>query len=219
MIKHAFGASAIMLALAMPASADPSTPKLHPVKKACITYELNGQMQSGTVTRCHRDYGYESYEIQNVQIGMGVFSQSQNTHTITIGNKIYAIDLSSNTAMKTTNPMYDGLVNALENSSPEQMGQSFISAMGMSPTNQTNTVAGEPCTVYASQMMGTACFTSDWLMLAQDVMGMGQTATSVDRSSGGDDANYTLYQSVPVSDGPDFSNLPGGLADILGQGN
>ncbi|MCA8890870.1 MAG: hypothetical protein KDA56_03395 [Hyphomonas sp.] len=210
---------AATLFLTTPASADPSTPKLHPVKKACVTYEMSGQMQSGTVTRCHRDYAYESYEIQNVTIGMAGFNQTQTSHTITIGNTIYAVDLASNTATKTDNPMYDGLVNALQNTSPEEMGAAFLDAMGMTSTGQTKTVAGETCTVYSSQMMGTSCFSSDWLMLEQSVMGMSQTATSVDRSSGGDDANYTLYQTVSISDGPDLSNLPGGLAGILGSGN
>ena len=205
--------------ISLSAQADPATPMLHPVEKACITYQLNGQMQSGTVTKCHRDYGYEAFEIQDIQIGMGSFSQSQKSHTITIGDTIYSIDLAANTATQTTNPMYQGLVNSLQNSSPEDMGQAFLSAMNMSPTGQTKTVAGEECSVYSSQMMGTACFTSDWLLVEQDVMGMGQIATSLDRSSGGADANYTLYQTVTVSDGPDLSNLPGGLADILGQGN
>ena len=116
--------------------------------------------------------------------------------------------------------MYDGLVNALRNTRSEDMGQSFLSAMGMSPTGQTKTVASENCNVYSSQMLGTTCFTSDWLLVEQDVMGMGgQTATSIDRSSGGADANYNLYKTANVSDGPDLSNLPGGLSDFLGQGN
>ena len=108
----------------------------------------------------------------------------------------------------------------MRNSSPEDMGQSFLTAMGMSPTGQTKTIAGELCNVYSSQMLGTACFTSDWLLVEQDVMGVGgQTATSIDRGSGGVDSNYNLYKTVQISDGPDLSNLPNGLADILGQGN
>ena len=211
---------AAMLAMfTAPAVADPATPKLHPVEKACITYELNGQMQSGTVTRCHRDFGYESYEIQQVSIGFGGFSQTQSTHTITIGDTIYAIDLQSNTATQTINPMYAGMVDSLENASPEELGTAFLAAMDMSPTGATQTVAGEDCSVYSSSMMGTACFTNDWLMVEQSVMGMGQSAISVDRASGGANGNYTLYQNMTVTDGPDLSNLPGGLADLLGQEN
>jgi len=207
------------LVLACAASADPGWPKMHPLEKGCVTYQMSGQMQSGTVTRCHRNYAYESYEIQNVTIGLAGFSQTQTTHTITIGNTIYAINLATNTATKTENPMYDGLADALKNTSPEEMGAAFLDAMGMTPTGQTKTIAGETCSVYSSQMMGTSCFTPDWLLLEQSVMGMKQTAVSVDRSTGGDDANYTLYQTVSVTEGPDLSNLPGGLADILGSGN
>ena len=220
MFKHLLCASTLVAAYAGPAFADPSTPKIHPVEKACISYSLSGQMQSGSITKCHRDFGHESYEIQKIEIGIGGFSQSQNTHAINIGETIYAINMSTKTATKTKNPMYSGLVNAMRNSSPEDMGQSFLTAMGMSPTGQTKTIAGELCNVYSSQMLGTACFTSDWLLVEQDVMGVGgQTATSIDRGSGGVDSNYNLYKTVQISDGPDLSNLPNGLADILGQGN
>ena len=219
MFRHLMFVCSTAALLAGPAAAESATPKLHPVEKACVTYDLGGQMQSGTLTRCHRDFAYETYEIQNVSIGFGGFSQTQTSHTITVGDTIYNVDTKAKTATKTDNPMYDSLVSALQNSSAEDMGSAFLDAMGMTSTGTTKTVAGETCTVYSSQMMGQACLSSDWLMLEQTVMGMTQTATSVSRDTGGDDANYTLYQTVSVSNGPDLSNLPGGLAGIFGNGN
>lgn len=212
-------ALASLAAILPSASADPSTPKLHPMEKACITYESSGSMQSGTSTRCHRDYAYETYEIMQTTIGMAGFSQSQSTHTITIGNTIYAIDLDSNTATQTVNPMYDGLVNSMAGSSPEDMSSVFLDAMGMTATGDTKAIADTECNVYNSQMMGTACLTSDGLMLEQIFMGNTQRAISVSIGEGGEDANYTLYETVPVSQGPDLSNgLEGlNLGDLLGN--
>ncbi len=48
-------------------------------------------------------------------------------------------------------------------------------------------------------------------------MGNTQTAVSVSIGDGGDDANYTLYQTVPITDGPDLSNMPN-WQDLLDQG-
>ncbi len=61
------------------------------------------------------------------------------------------------------------------------------------------------------------CLTDDGLMLEQSFMGNNQVAVSVSIGDGGDDANYTLYQNVQITDGPDLSNGIQGLMDQLGQ--
>ena len=66
-------------------------------------------------------------------------------------------------------------------------------------------------------MMGTVCLTSDGLMLEQSIMGNTMVATSVSMGDGGSDENYTLYQDVPITDGPDLSNMPS-LQDLMNQG-
>ncbi len=200
-----------------PTIANDGTPVLHPVEAVCIEYELTGQMMNGTTTRCHRDYAYEQYEIQNMSIGFGGFSQSQNQHNITIGDTIYAIDLSTNTGTKTINPMYAGLVSALDNQSPDEMGAAFINAMGFNQTGATKTIAQNNCNVYNAPQMGTVCLTDNGLMLEQSIMGNTTTAVSVTIGDGGADANYTLYQNVPITDGPDLSNGLQGLINPGGQ--
>ena len=127
------------------------------------------------------------------------------------------IDLSSNTGTKTINPMYDTIVNAMQDTDPADMGDAFIAAMGFTPTNTQKTIADTTCTVYSSAMMGTTCLTDDGLMLEQEIMGNTVTATSVTIGDGGSDANYTLYQDVPITDGPDLSNMPS-LQDLMNQG-
>ena len=199
------------------AQANDATPKLHPTEAACITYESSGQMMTGTTTRCHRDYAHEVYEIVNTNISFAGITQSQNQHTITIGEWIYAINLETNTGTKTKNPMYDGLVSALKDSSPEEMTAVFLNAMNMTDTGQSKTVVGVSCRVYTSAMMGTVCLTDGGLMLEQSFMGSTQIATDVAIGESGADENYTLYQSVPITEGPDLSNGLQGLIDQMGQ--
>ena len=117
-------------------------PQLHPLEAACVEYEMSGQMQNGTITRCHREYAYEQYEIQNVSVGFGGFTQTQKQHNITIGNTIYAIDLTTNTGTKTINPLYDQIVSSMQGQDPEDVAGAFFQAMGYSPTGNSNIVAG-----------------------------------------------------------------------------
>ncbi len=206
-------AACLIVACDGSSSANDGTPKLHPVDEACVEYEMSGQMQNGTTVRCHRDFGYEQYEIQNVSVGIMGMTQTTNSHNITIGDTIYAINLDTNTGTQTTNPMYQSFADALQNSSPEEMSATFLNAMGMTPTGSSQTIAGVSCDNYSSANMGTACFTSDGLMLEQSFMGSTTRATSVAYAAG-DDANYTLYQNVPITQGPDLSN---GLGGLFGQ--
>lgn len=210
-------AGGALFVLAGNSAADNSTPRLHPVEEVCIVYKSTGPMMSGTTTRCHRDYAYEVYEIQKLKIGFAGMTQSQNQHTITIGDTIYAINLDTMTGTQTANPMYEGLVSSMENSTPEEMSAAFIAGMGFTPNGQSKTIAGTDCNVYTSMQMGTVCLTADGLMLEQEFMGTGQIAESVSIGDGGADANYTLYQTVPITEGPDLSNGLQGILEQMGQ--
>ena len=215
-------AMAAISALAMPAvsaSANSNTPKLHPVEKVCIDYTMTGQMMNGTTTRCHRDFAYEQYEIQDMTVGFGGFTQTQQSHVITIGETIYNINTATNTATQATNPFYSQMVSALSNSSPSEMGAAFMSGMGFTATGSSKTIAGMSCATYSSAQMGNVCMTENGLMLEQSFMGNTQTATSVNVGSAGDAANYTAYQQASVSQAPDLSNGLQGLMDQYGAGN
>jgi len=172
---------------------------------------------NGEITRCHRDFAYEVYEIQVLQVGFGGITQTQNQHAITIGDTIYSINLDTMTGTQTTNPMYAGLVSNLQNSDPDQMATAFMSGMGFTPNGQSKTIQDTDCDVYNSPQLGTVCMTPDGLMLEQNFMGNVQIATSVSIGDGGDDANYTLYQNVPITQGPDLSNGLQGILDQIGQ--
>ncbi len=191
-------------------------PKLHPIDEMCVTYELSGQMQNGSQITCHRNYGYEKYEILNITIGVAGFTQSQNTHNITVGELIYAIDLDKNTGTKTKNPMYESIVNAMEGKDSDEMSSAFISSMGYRPTGESKNIAKHQCTVYAGQL-GTLCLTDNGIMLEQSVMGSTTIATEVNVGDSGDNDSYTLYENVAITEGPDLSNL--NLQDLMNQQN
>jgi len=207
MKKSAFCAAMLCAALSQSGLAE-DTPRLHPLEAACIDYDLAGQMLNGKVTRCHRAYAYESYEIQEGTMAFGGFTQPQNQNTIVIGNTIYAIDLQSQTGTKTINPMYDKIVASLEGKSPEEMGEAFMSAMGFTLTGESKNIAGHDCNVASSAMLGTVCMTDDGLMLEQSIMGNTRTASLVTIGEGGAEENYTQYTRVPITDGPDLSKMP-----------
>lgn len=207
MIKITNYAVVLSVVITLPVLGD-ETPKLHPLEAACIDYEMTGQMMTGKVTRCHRDYAYESYEIQEGNISFGGYTQPQNQNTIIIGNTVYVIDLKTQTGTRTVNPMYEKIVTSIAGKSPEEMSQAFMTAMGFSPTGESKTIAGHECEVSGSAMLGTVCISDDLLMLEQSMMGNTRTATSVSIGEQGQDDNYTQYTRVTITDGPDLSNMP-----------
>lgn len=194
-------------------------PRLHPVRKVCIDYVMSGPMMSGTSTKCHRKFAFEQYAIEHTEIGFGGITQSQDQHTITIGEIIYAIDVDAGTGMQTVNPMYAGIVSALENTSAEDMSAAFLASSGFSPTSEIKTIAETECIVHTSAQLGSACFTPDGLLLEQSIMGTTQTAVSVDIGNGGANDNYTLYQNVNITEGPDLSDGIQGLMNQMGENN
>jgi hypothetical protein len=191
-------------------SAVANPPKLHPVKEVCVDYQHSGQMMNGTSTRCHRQFAHEQYEIQDMKMGIGGFTQVQKQHTITIGDTIYAINTQTNTGTKTKNPMYDSLSKALKNSSPENMADTFTKSMGFQPTGESKKVLDLKCNVYQSPQMGTVCHTKDGLMLEQNFMGNTVRAVKISFDEG-DNKNYELYKKVKIIEGPDLSKGLQGL--------
>lgn len=194
--------------------------RFHPVEQMCIWYQTDGQMMKGKSVRCHRKFGLEWFEIQEMEIGMAGIKQKQNSHTIGIGDKLYAIDTVSKTGTESINPMFAPMQQAIsrKGTSAEAIGNAFISAMQFRPTGQSKTIAGQPCDVYASPATGTACLGENGtLMLEQSMMGNVQTATKVAIGEDGGEDNYTRYQKVNLRQGIDLSNGLN-LQDLMRQG-
>ena len=160
---------------------------------------------NGTTLRCHRKYGFEQFEIQNIEMGIGNIKQKQKQHTITIGDTIYAIDTATMTGTKTINPMYQTIVNAMEGSSPEEFGRAFMASAGFAPTGERKTIVGIDCEVFSSAGLGSNCVSPDALTLEQDALGNKMTAVEIIYDGGGEE-NYRLHERVELRQGPDLSN-------------
>jgi hypothetical protein len=210
---------ALILSLAaLPTLAAAEDP-LHPLESVCVRYETTGPLMNGETVRCHRAFGWEQYEVQDFSISMAGITQTQRMHSITVGDTIYNINTANMTATKTTNPFFAPVAQAVSRSSPEEMGQNIMQAMGFRATGQIRTIAGHECEMQVSPIIGTACMTADAVILEQELMGLKMTATRVEiDQGGGEDAMYTLYKALPVSAGPDLSDGIGGLLQSL-QGN
>ena len=199
-----------------PDQANADAVKMHPIKQVCVDYEMKGQMMNGTSTRCHRKYGYEQYELQNMKVGFGGFTQSQNQHVITVGDTIYSVDLATKTATKTKNPYYDQIRAAVERERAANLTREMTKSLGYQPKNEKKTISGLSCEVYTSSQLGDVCLTGDGLLLEQAFMGNVQRAVKVRMDDAGDVALYKMPEGVTVSDGPDLS---GGLEGIMEQLN
>lgn len=208
-MKTTFTLAAIGLCLGTTTLAHAADQQFHPLEQYCVWYEHTGTMMTGESQMCMRKHGQESFTISQTGISMMGITQNQNTHTITIGDKIYNINLDTMTGTETTNPMYEGLSNA----DPEDLTAKIMAGLGLTDTGQDKDIAGVTCNILSSAQMGSACFTDDMIMLEQDIMGNTQTATQVDLDSGGDDANYNLHNSsdVTMSEGPDINQILQGL--------
>lgn len=190
--------------------------RLHPVEQLCVEYEHSGMM-SGTSTECHRNWGHERYTVEDLSMSMMGMTQRQNQHTVYIGDQIYSWDRDTLQGTVTTNPMYDDMV-AASDSEVEDLTSDMIAAMGYQATGETHTIAGEGCTIWRSAQLGTACFTSDGIMLEQSMsqMGMGsmdRRAVAVHRGEAGEAANYEVPDEVTISTGPDLGQILGNFGN------
>ena len=177
--------------------------KFHPEKQFCVEYSHEGTL-SGTSKNCSRNWGAESVTIENMKIGIGGFSQEQNSHKITIGDTIYVIDPAKMTGTKTKNPIYKDL----SKTDPIQLGKAMMEQLQMNDTGEDKDIAGISCNVLKSDALGGGgCFTDNMVMLELDMMGAKQVATKVDLNSGGDDADYRLYEKAEITDGPDVGAI------------
>ncbi len=220
MLKHGesnlmqkwMGATAGVLTLLGSGTAVADTPKLHPLEKLCITYEISGQMMAGEHEQCHRQWAYETYRIENTKISVPGFSQTQRQTVVTIGPDIYTVNTESGTATKTKNPMYERMVRMAKDN-PDGLVSAYADAMGMQPTGKTEEILGRSCEVYANPKMGEACVSDDGIMLRMRMPQMTMTAVEVAEEAG-DPAIYDLPDQVRVTEGPE---LPQNMQDMMKQ--
>ncbi len=175
--------------------------KFHPLERLCITYELTGQVMTGTKTRCHRAFGLEWFEIERTQVGKGAFAQKQNNHRIGLAERTYTINLDDNTGSMIVNPRFEQVKKTMQRhgDDPMKMGLMLLQGLGLAPTGETRTVAGKTCQYYKSSQGSEACVTQeDGLVLFLSVFGSVQTATDVSIGDDGGDENYSLFERAQM---------------------
>lgn len=176
--------------------------KFHPQKEFCVEYENSGMM-NGTSVNCMRKWGTERVEIEDFLVGIAGVSRREKAHKIYIGDKIYVLDTDKMTGTVTKNPVYEDL----SNTDPIALGKAMMASWNMKDTGEDKVIAGVACNVMSSPQMGSVCLTDKLVMLEQTFMGVTRIATSVDLTSGGDDANYTLYENAELTEGPDIEAI------------
>ena len=175
--------------------------KFHPLEKLCITYELTGQVMTGTKTRCHRAFGLEWFEIVRTQVGIGTITQKQNIHQIGLAERTYTINLDDNTGSMIVNPRFEQLKKAIQRhgDDPMKMGMMFLQGFGLAPTGETRTVTGKTCQYFKSTQGSEACVTQEeGLVLFLSLFGSVQTATDVSIGDDGGDENYSLFEKAQM---------------------
>lgn len=216
-LRRASAAACCLAVLPLAAHAGADV-KLHPIEKYTISYEFEG-MQSGTSTQYNRNWGHLRAEIQDTTTSMRGVTIANKQRMIVKDAEIIMIDLKTNTATKTRNPMYDRLIASLgeRELTGEELGEEMLRAMGGSPTGESGSFAGESCNWWQVAQVGQKlCITNDALTLRMEMnlggMRMIQTATSVKRDDGGPDDAFD-YASIPVQDAPAMPDL----SEMLGN--
>lgn len=212
MLQKWMGSIGGVMALLVSGAAFADTPKLHPLEKLCVTYELSGEMMEGQHEQCHRQWAYESYRLERTKIKVPGFNHTQSRTVVTIGPDIYSIDREAGTGTKMQNPVYDEMVKASRDN-PEGLVSTYAEAMNMQATGETEEILGRYCKVYANPEMGEACMTDDGILLRMRMPQMAMTAVKVAENAG-DSAIYDLPGKVRVTAGP---ALPQNMQEMMKQ--
>lgn len=217
MKRFALASLTVLIATATFARAS-STVRLHPIEAFTVVYEFEG-MQSGTSTQHNRDWGHLRAEIQDTAMTMMGTTVNTKQRIVVRDDEIITIDLKKNTATKTKNPMYAGIVADVEKRGEggEDLGKRMLRGMGGEPTGETGNYVGEPCEWWRVQQVGQRmCITADAITLRMEMnlggMSLTQTATSVRRGDGGPDDAFDT-SGVSIEDTPAAPDL----SEILGE--
>jgi hypothetical protein len=195
--------------LAFPAIAEDV--RLHPLEAYWVRYTLEGMMQGEVLEQC-RYYCNERAESRQTTMNVAGMNQTQNQRTLTVRDLVYNINEDTGTVTKTSNPMYQTLVDQVKANGTEATYKTWLSSFGYELTGNEQEIAGETCKEYASeQMMGaTTCLTDDGLMLRTEVAGSIQTAVEVHRGAPRDLSAFEIPEGSIVS----HEEMPASIEDL-----
>ena len=135
------------------------------VKKICIEYEVAGNGK-GTQKVYMGDWGNEHVTILDVVMEMGPIKQRTHTATYLKGDKIYTVNLETNTGTVAENPMR----SAKNEQQAKQIGEDFLKHYGKEVG--TEEFLGKTCRVFEMPDLGTRTLVWKNITL-KSVTGMG----------------------------------------------
>ena len=166
----------------------------YPTEFGMVEYSVSG-MQTGTMTRYWRAWGFEQAEYQDLTLSMSGITQETKSWTITTPETVTNIDQSTNTATQIANPM----ANAYNMSQDEMdnVNQMMMQNMGGQLTG-TEVIAGQECEVWQLTMVGGDVCLWSGVELRNTAGGgmMTMTAETIDTSTPVDDVHFTVPDDV-----------------------
>lgn len=115
--------------------------KRYTIESGIITYKITG-ISTGTETIYFDQYGMREAKFTQTESDVFGMKQTDNTLTLLLGVEQYAINLTTKTGTKTTNPMLKKLVD--DNEDLGQMGEQMLIDMGGEKTG-TEEFMGKTC--------------------------------------------------------------------------
>lgn len=185
--------------------------RLHALEAYWVRYTLEGMMQGEVLEQC-RNYCNERAETRKTSMSIGGMNQAQNQRTLTVRDEVYTVNEDTGTVTKTSNPMYQTLVDQVKANGTEATYKTWMKSFGYEVTGNQREIAGETCEDYSSaQMMGaTTCLTDDGLMLRTEVAGSIQTAAEVHRGAPQDLAAFEIPDGSVIS----HEEMPASIEDL-----
>ncbi len=166
----------------------------YPSEYGMVEYSVSG-MQTGTMTRYWRAWGFEQAEYQDLTLSMSGITQQTKSWTITTPETVTNIDQLTNTATQIANPM----ANAYNMSDAEMdnVNQMMMQNMGGQMVG-TEMIAGQECEVWQLAAIGGDVCLWSGVELRNTAGGgmMTMTADNIDTTTPIDEAHFTVPDDV-----------------------
>lgn len=175
-----------------------------------VEFKLTG-METGSITEHVKDCGRKRVEIRDSSMTMSGMTTVQKKRTIYDGDQIITVDSVNGAVTKTTNPMYDQLVESMGSQGGVEFGKQLMQQLGGQDTGKTATYAGTECQIWEIPTLSTTtCVTAWGATLQNSVTMMGMTsdreATKVELGNPGPEQAYT-YDAAQAQQQPDVMEL------------
>jgi len=172
------------------------------IKKICIEYEVTGNGE-GKQWVYIGEWGNEHLTILDIVMEMGPIKQRTHTATYLKGDKIYTVNLETNTGTVTENPMR----SATNEKQAKQFGEEFLKKYGKEV--EPEEFLGKKCRVFEMPDLGTRTLVWKNITL-KSVTRMGpvnQIMTAVKIILDFDEKIFNLPTNIDFKDQPNLEDI------------